>query len=168
MNSENAQSGKVKIIDIIYHTSKTMTQRFLVLNRSPDFIYERKGSYLIAEDSGFFNFYKYGRSSPGWQAFAGRKFDIPLSDGSIEKAHGQWWHSIPRDYSELLCHSGFGTPEKLASCNVFCSVEVDPELIEKWLSGNEPSNNYYKYETRDKNCGVHRIIARWYRPLKEK
>ena len=48
---------KVKIIDVIDRKHAYGVQRFLVLNKMPDFVYERQGRYLIAEDSGFYNFY---------------------------------------------------------------------------------------------------------------
>lgn len=43
---------KLEIIDIIDHRNKYSVQRFVVLNRSPIFVYEREGKWLIAEDSG--------------------------------------------------------------------------------------------------------------------
>ena len=92
----------IRIIDMIDHRNKYGTQQYLVLNREPVFLYERKCDWLIAEDCGFFDFYHYKRPSGSFYAFAGRKFDIPLKDGSVEKAYGQWWHGIPSDYNGLL------------------------------------------------------------------
>ena len=103
--------GKLEIIDIIDHTNKYSVQRFVVLNRSPNFMYEREGKWLIAEDSGFFNFYYYDRPCPNWEAFAGRKFNIKMKDGSIEEAYGQWWDGVPEDYQGLVDHTAYGTPD---------------------------------------------------------
>ena len=152
---------ELRIIDIIDHKNKYGSQQFVVLNRSPVFIYGRKGEWLIAEDSGFFNFYKYDRPSGIFYAFAGRKFDIPLHNGLVEKAYGQWWDGIPDDYQELVQSIGYGTPEKLSECNVFSGVSADLCIIEKWLSENVPSNNYYKYDKRHPDSGKQKIISRW-------
>lgn len=132
-------------------------QRFIVTDRKPVFVYERKGIWLIAEDSGFFGFYKYDPPGHSWRAFGGREFDIPLKNGSIEKAYGQWWDYMPPDHNGLLIETGYGTPEELSKCNVFCSVRVDPLLIDKWLAKNEPSNNYHRYDKRHKDFGKHKI-----------
>ena len=151
----------MKIIDIIDHRNKYETQRFVVINRKPKYLYERKGIWLIGEDSGFFNFYYHQAPSGRFYAFCGRKFDIPLKDGSIEKAFGQWWDGIPSGYSDLLYRLGCGTPEALGRCNVFCSAAVDRAIIDKWLSENEPSNNYHKYDNRHSDFGKHVIKSRW-------
>ena len=152
---------KIKIIDIIDHQNKYYVQRIVVLNRDPEYLYDKKDNWLIAEDSGFFSFYKYDLPSPGFYAFAGRKFDIKMKDGSTEKAYGQWWNATPPDYSGLLSYPGYNTPEGLARCNVFFSGSVDPDIIEKWLSENEPSNNYNKYNKGHINFGKQTIISLW-------
>lgn len=151
----------LKVIDIIDHRNKYYTQRFVVLNRDPVFKYERRGKWLIGEDSGFFNFFYYDSPGGAFYAFGGRKFDIPMVDGTVEKAYGQWWDGVPEDYQELIVHAGCGTIEGLGKCNVFCSMNVDPDIIEKWLSENEPSNNYHKYEKRNPDYGKHTIISKW-------
>lgn len=151
----------IKIVDIIHHKNKYTTQEMLVLDRMPVFLYERKGRYLIAEDSGFFNFYGYEACSPGWEAFGGSKFDIPLIDGTIIKAFGQWWDSMPKDYRGLLCSPGISTADRLAKCNVFNGGNVDPEIRDAWLANNEPSNNYHRYDSRHKDFGKHTIVSQW-------
>lgn len=152
---------KLKIIDMIRHRNKYGHQQFVVLNRSPQFLYERKGIWLIGEDSGFFNFYKYDIPSGRFYAFAGRKFDIPMKDGSIEKAYGQWWDGTPKDYQGLVYELDYGTPEKLAECNVFCHVRVDCLIIDKWLATNHQSNNYHKYDKRHADFGKQIIESQW-------
>lgn len=151
----------IQIVDIIDHRNKYGIQRFLVVNREPNYLYERKGIWLIGEDSGFFNFYKYDKPGGRFYAFAGRKFDIPMKNGSVEKAYGQWWDGTPADYYGLVFETGYGTPEGLSDCNVFCSVRVDTEIIDKWLSENEPSNNYYKYDKKHPDFGKQVIESPW-------
>jgi len=149
------------IVDIIHHRNKDSTQQMLVLNRYPIFLYERVGQYLIAEDEGFFHFYGYGACSPGWKAFGGREFDIPMRDGSIVKAVGQWWDAIPKDYYGLLTYPGIATVEQLNKCNVFHGGYVDPVLVENWLAAFTPSNNYDKYCKGHANYGKDTIISKW-------
>jgi len=151
----------LKIIDIILHKNKYGTQMFIVLNRKPDIKYERRGDrWLIGEDSGVFNFYYY-EAPRTWRAFAGREFDIPLKGGGVEHAHGQWWDKTPPDYQGLLVETGYGTPDELAKMNVFRHIRIDREMIDEWLSGNEPSNNYHKYDKKAPDFGKHRIVSRW-------
>lgn len=152
----------IKILDVIVHRNKDYSQLFVVTDRKPEYKYERKGKWLIAEDSGFFSFYKYDRPSRGFQAFAGRKFDIPMVDGTVEKAHGQWWDGVPKDYQGLLISPGVATLEELESCYVFYGGRCcDREILDAWLSENEPSNNYEKYDKRSKAFGEHKIVSRW-------
>jgi len=162
MKMPEAQHSKpLEILDVIHHRNRYYTQRFLVLNRRPVFCYERVDGWLIAEDSGFFDFYHYGRPSGGFVAFAGRKFDIPMQDGSTEKAYGQWWFGTPPDYRELVYGTAYGTPEGLAKCNVFCSIAVDRDIVDAWLSENTPSNNYFKYKKGHSDFGEHMIESQW-------
>ena len=124
----------------------------------PEFIYERVGNYLIAEDDGFYYFYGYKKST---EAFCGREFDIPLANGDVEKATGQWWQSFPEDYQELVYSLGISTPDLLGKCHVFYSANVDIQIVDEWLSNNEFSNNYRKYDKRDENYGLHKIFSKW-------
>lgn len=148
----------MKIIDVIKHKNKYSTQTFIVLDKMPDFKYERVGNNLIGEDSGFYNFYGYRNSR---DAFGGREFDIPMLDGGIEKAFGQWWDCMPEDYRELVGAFGIGTPEKLGEYNVFSSACVDMDIITEWLKENEPSNNYEKYKKGGEFFGVNTIVSRF-------
>ena len=151
-----------KIIDIILHKNKYSTQWCVVLDEPLKFLYERKGDFLIAEDAGFFSFYKYGKYNHiNNQAFGGRKFDIPMKNGSVEKASGQWWHDMPDDYAGLLYSVGYGTVEGLEKCNVFYSGRVDPEAVDKWMAENEASNNYNKYAKNSADYGVQNIDSIW-------
>lgn len=153
--------NEIKIIDIIDHKNQCSTQRFLVVSRKPKFTYERRGDFLIGEDSGFFNFYAYDSPSLGIRAFAGSKFDIPMKDGSTIKANGQWWNAMPEDYYGLLNSSGVSTIAELSKCHVFCSGNIDPQLIEDWLKGNEPGNNYHKYDERHPDFGKNTIESKF-------
>lgn len=152
----------ISIIDVIDHRNQYSTQRMLVVDQLPQFTYERRGSTLIGEDSGFFRFYGYEACSPGWEAFGGAKFSIPMKDGSTIEAYGQWWATTPRDFSDLTYDLGVNTIERLSRCHVFCGcIHVDREIVDSWLMANEPSNNLHKYKPKHNDYGKHTIVSRW-------
>lgn len=150
----------IKIVDVIDHRSQHFTQRFLVVDRMPEFTYERRGSgLLIGHDSGFFKFYGYGRPGPTWRAFGGEKFQIPMADGSVIEADGQWWDVCPNDFSELTYGPGVNTVDELAQCHVFMGgIHVDRVMVDSWVAVNDPSNNYDKYNPRSAHFGKHTIV----------
>ena len=150
----------IEIVDVILHRSKYMIQRFVVISRRPEIVYERKGEFLVGEDSGIFNFYKHGACGATWKAFAGREFDIPLKDGTAEHAHGQWWDAVPPDYQGLVVRQAFSTVEQLAECYVFCGYYMDATMLDEWLATNAPSNNYYKYDQHHKDFGKSQIVSK--------
>ena len=159
----------MKILDVILHRNKYATQTFVVIDRTPKYTYEKKvlnswagkKTFLIGEDDGFYNFL-YLKHDRFAKAFAGRKFEFKMKDGTIETADGQWWDGRPSEPEyENLIKVGCGTPEKLAKCNVFCSHCFPEKLLNEWLENNEPSNNYYKYDKRHEDYMKHRIISKW-------
>lgn len=151
----------IQIVDVIKHKNKHSTQTFVVTDREPVFLYQKEQNLLIAEDSGFFRFYRYEKPVGRFEAFAGRKFEIPMADGELLEASGQWWDHFPQDYRELLDSVGTSSPDSLAECNVFCGRYVDLELISDWLKKNEPSNNYNKYRKNHPDYMKHTIESPW-------
>ena len=153
----------INILDIIDHRSKYSTQRMLVVDRMPDLIYERTGQRLVGHDSGCFKFYGYEAPYRSSKAFAGAKFDIPMIDGSVIRASGQWWDpGTPVDFSGLVYSNGMNTIDALSNCYVFIGgIHIDCEIVDAWLAANEPSNNYHKYDTRHVDYGRHTITSRW-------
>ena len=95
---------------------KSGASQYYVLNRPPQFLYRREGKYLLAEDGPFRS--TYGLAYMGsMKAFAGAVFDIPLIDGTVEKASGQWW-DVARPEEETVS-APWGTVEGLTDCYVF-------------------------------------------------
>jgi len=129
--------------NVVNVTKNGDVQKFIVIDRMPKFVYEREGNYLLAEDSGFYSCFGYQRSQ--WdKAFGGRKFDILLKNGEVEKADGQWWHShYPKWDALKLSSPGIGTVEDLKKCYVFCSGLVLTEKLNECKS--EPIS-YREYE----------------------
>jgi len=143
---------QIQILDIIVNKHD---QIFLLLDRMPELLYIRKDSWLGASDSGFYKFY-YHHRDPHAKAFAGRTIHIPLLDGTIIEATGQWWDGIHPDYTDLKL-VGVGSFEKLRKCYVFCGYKVRLDIIQKALSDFTPSNNYYRYDIKSKNYGIHTL-----------
>jgi hypothetical protein len=84
-----------------------------------------------------------------------------LKNGGVEKACGQWWDHLPDDYSGLVYSLGVASVAELENCYVFYSMKIDKEMVDEWLSKNEPSNNYHKYDKRSKDYGKQTIVSRW-------
>ena len=135
----------------------------MVVDQYPDLKYQlsMKGGrkVLLAEDGIFYGLYYFDKPSRNWQAFAGREFDIPMIDGTVTKAHGQWWHGITGDN---VMSVGIGTPEKLGRCNVFCACDVKIDVAEQVFKNfKNPSNNYYKYDKGHSDYGKNIIVSPW-------
>jgi len=141
-----------KIIDVIIHQPKEpySAQTMLVLDKMPDFRYRREGNLLLAEDGGFYSCYFHERPTPNSKAFGGAVFDIPLLDGGVERAEGQWWcgsHPIGREME--VVQPGYNTIAGLHKCYVFTGgATVEKRLIDNWLERNEASRDYRKYEKK--------------------
>ena len=122
-----------------------------VLNHSPEYVYERDGNILWAHDTGFYSVYAYDRPSERWQAFAGRKFDLPLKDGGVEHCHGQWWDGGQAKLSEKLGITlesvTIETISGLQKCYVFCGSSIESEYREKLRTEYTGCvYPYYEYE----------------------
>lgn len=89
---------KIKIVAKIVRNGDTC----LVLNRMPDYLYEKHDTVLCGNDEGFYSFYRYEYPSGRFKAFAGREFDLPMKDGSITHCDGQWWDGGAKTGSEIL------------------------------------------------------------------
>ena len=149
-----------KIIDVIHHQNKYFIQHFLIVNRFPKLLYKREGNLLIGKDGIFGGIYKYEKPGINQKAFAGREFNIPMIDGTIEKAYGQWWDTGLKEYSSI----GINTIKGLNKCNVFVTYKMRTKELEEILKGfKNASNNYYKYENNkhNKNYMVNIIKSKW-------
>lgn len=137
-----------EIIDAIKQTSYGIDHWCLLLDEMPTFLFERQGKYLFAECDGFSRCYEYETPGPNWQAFGGAKFDIPMKDGSVEHAHGQWWDRSPLGMKERQPRTsvGIATREMLNKCYVFVAGVIETEKLEEWLGNNSPATDYYKYK----------------------
>lgn len=93
----------------------------LVLKEEPKLIYTKYGTdTIIGTDGVFYNFYGYEEPKGSWAAFAGRKFDLELDNGKVEKCYGQWWDSITKKAIEVL---GINETDNKVIYATACSVE---------------------------------------------
>jgi hypothetical protein len=54
-------------------------------------VYTKHKDAIIGTNEILYSFYYHEYPLEGFQAFAGRKFDILLDNGEIEHCSGQWW-----------------------------------------------------------------------------
>ena len=68
--------------------------KFLVFDEMPDKISTKYGDDTIIGRIGgiFYDF--LAKRNERREAFGGRKFDIVLDNGEIEKCEGQWWDAV--------------------------------------------------------------------------
>lgn len=131
------------IIDVIVTDKKRV---FVVVDKMPELVYERHPDrILVGHDDGFWSALKHGRPSKNNQAFGGHKFDIPMKDGTIIHASGEWWDSGYEAITERIGSVGVGTLDGLATCYVFVGYHISMAKLEAWLEDNEPSDDYWKY-----------------------
>ena len=95
----------------------------IVTYEHPKLIYTKYGNTTVGTDGTFTKCYYYEKPDEHWQAFGGSKFDIQLSDGTIEKCYGQWWDGVSGKAIEVLgerpVNVTVGQLEALKSCYVF-------------------------------------------------
>jgi hypothetical protein len=109
------------------------------------------GGLLYGTDGIFYECYRYETPFKNWEAFAGRKFDIPLHDGTIEHCYGQWWHGghdkIEKLLGITLCSVTYSTIEKLKNCYVFSGDAADSVKFEELLDTHDgPLYGYREFE----------------------
>lgn len=122
-----------------------------VLDRKPEFVYQRLGdNVLFAQDGFFVNTFIYDRPSKNMKAFAGREFDLPMIDGSVTKCNGQWWaggiHEAEKKLGVKLVHCTSEDIESLRNCYVFtgCSA-IEDELLRAVGEYQGPIYEYWEY-----------------------
>lgn len=90
---------------------------------------------IVGTDGIFLSCYCYDSPSPNWKAFAGREFDIQLTDGTIEHCNGQWWDGITSTAKSVINEEIIGVTaddaESLKKCYVFTGYYGIKKEIEK-------------------------------------
>ena len=124
----------------------------LVFNRMPSYKYTKDGDLMWAKDGPFYSCFEYDKPSKNWQAFAGRKFDLDMLDGSVTKCEGQWWDGgIGRLSEKLGFHLSsitIGTVDRLIECYVFMGTSGNIEDMHNMVS--EYKGVVYPYRDYEK------------------
>ena len=151
-----------EIKDVIVHschgTLEGYKQTFVVIDRPLHFLYERRNDCLVASDNGWYDCIVYERPTHNWRAFGGRRFDIPMKDGTIITATGEWWAGRFQEYApEEIVRVGVATIDQLNDCYVFSSGHVSKAKLVIWLSKNAPCTVYDWYDTRRIENEIRRV-----------
>lgn len=122
----------------------------LVLDTPINKEYTKYGDTIIGKDGIFHASYVYGSCSDRWKAFAGRRFDLPLTDGTIEHCYGQWWDGISAKTNELIPNiisvTACSIPE-LKKCYVFNSHYANRDEFRALLATYTGRiYDYYEYD----------------------
>ena len=124
-----------------------------VLNRMPHFLYTKLDQKtIIGEDEGMYEFYMYDRYTDRYKAFGGRQFQLPLTDGSVEKCYGQWWDGMNDTALKLfsgvsLCYFVYSTIEDLKKYYVYIGCRADVDWVKKLDSKyNGKIYDYWEFE----------------------
>jgi hypothetical protein len=147
---ESDVQEEIQIVDVIHNYSQysKVPHIFLVISRAPNFVYEKVGKNLIAHDSGFYDYMFIEQPWGRFEAFAGRKFDIQLTDGTTMHCSGQVWSGRKVEPPESMIQIGCACLNDLERCYVFSSVEISKAKYDAWMASNKPSFDYYKYDPK--------------------
>ncbi len=127
----------------------------LVFDELPELVYTKYGPSTIVGKSGIFSSC-YGKAfDPGAKAFGGRKFDLQLTDGTVEHCDGQWWSSVTTQALSALGVSDDNplvsvtakTLDELKKCYVFhgyTSTRKEYQDLRGTYTG--PVYEYHEYE----------------------
>ena len=117
-----------------------------VLEKTPDLKYTKyDNKTIVGTDGCFLDCYYYERpikpinpNWSGWQAFGGRKFDLELTDGTVEHCYGQWWSGVSEKAREVINDDIVSITacsiDKLKKCYVFNGYEGMKKGMEKLRS----------------------------------
>jgi len=123
----------------------------LVFDEKIDFVYTKiDDNTIIGECGGLYNCYMKNIWDRD-KAFGGSKFDIKLSDGTIEHCDGQWWNAMSQSAKILIgeyIHVAFRSIEDLVNCYVYTGGVMDKRIYDDIMSRFEGYKiyEYNEYE----------------------
>lgn len=148
---------KIKIIAIIGNVNNGLAY---VLNRDLKYIYTKiDEDTIIGEDEGVLEFYKRDTKGSlfGKTAFGGRKFILPLSDGTQEECYGQWWDGMSKSAKELFNYQNLAdfphaTINDLKQFYLFYGGNCDKQWLQNLISEYKGKiYDYHEYQNIVKN-----------------
>lgn len=118
--------------------------KFLVFDEMPDKISTKYGDDTIIGRIGgiFYDF--LAKRNERREAFGGRKFDIVLDNGEVEKCEGQWWDAVTdrareelekegNSFSEMML-IGISSVDRLLDCYVYCGLWASKSKVEEMVA----------------------------------
>lgn len=132
--------------------------KFLVFDEMPDKISTKYGDDTIIGRIGgiFYDF--LAKRNGRREAFGGRKFDIILDNGKVEKCEGQWWDAVTDRAKEELEKEGnpfskmmligVSSVDRLLDCYVYCGLWASESKIEEMIADYK-GRIYEYYEFRE-------------------
>lgn len=118
--------------------------KFLVFDEMPDKISTKYGDDTIIGRIGgiFYDF--LAKRNERREAFGGRKFDIVLDNGKIEKCEGQWWDAVTdrareelekegNPFSKMML-IGVSSVDRLSDCYVYYGLWASESKIEEMIA----------------------------------
>lgn len=118
--------------------------KFLVFDEMPDKISTKYGDDTIIGRIGgiFYDF--LAKRNGRREAFGGRKFDIVLDNGKVEKCEGQWWDAVTDRAKEELEKEGnpfskmmligVSSVDRLSDCYVYYGLWASESKIEEMIA----------------------------------
>ena len=118
--------------------------KFLVFDEMPDKISTKYGDNTIIGRIGgvFYDF--LAKENGSKKAFGGRKFEIALDNGEVEKCEGQWWDAVTDRAREELEKEGISLSEmmligvssvdRLLDCYVYYGLWTSKSKVEEMVA----------------------------------
>jgi hypothetical protein len=127
--------------------------KFLVFDEMSDKISTKYGDDTIIGRIGgiFYDF--LAKRNEGRGAFGGRKFDVVLDNGEVEKCEGQWWDAVTdrareelekegNPFSKMML-IGVSSVDRLLDCYVYCGLWASESKIKEMIA--EYKGRIYEY-----------------------
>lgn len=118
--------------------------KYLVFDEMPDKISTKYGDDTIIGRIGgiFYDF--LAKRNERREAFGGRKFDIVLDNGEVEKCEGQWWDAVTdrareelekegNPFSKMML-IGVSSVDRLSDCYVYYGLWASESKIEEMIA----------------------------------
>lgn len=138
---------KNKILAIVISNNKET----YVLKRPVKLEYTKYDDIIIGTDGLFVSVYYYETPVGRFKAFAGRKFDLQLTNGTVEHCCGQWWDGRYDKAAEILgskiVSASAQSIDRLKECYVFIGylgIEKEITRLRKRYKGK--IYQYWEYE----------------------
>jgi hypothetical protein len=129
----------------------------LVLDKLPNLKYTKLDNRtILGRDGLFYQSYYHELPVGRFKAFAGREFDLHLTDGTVEHCHGQWWDGLTdtskKAIGDKIIHVTANSIDNLKDCYVFYRYTSTKELYEKFRKNYKGKiYGYWEYDKKLKH-----------------